>query len=93
MEKLKNVPDYIWYVVLGLIVILGYPLMKETLLLQTAWVMIVKSPITVNAVLLMYVWERFIYKVREGKNRRTTFIIWLVGVALWMAMVLFQKGA
>lgn len=93
MIRLKALPDYLWYIVLGLIIVAGYPVMKETLLLQTAWVMIVKSPVTVNAVLLMYVWERLVYKIREGKNRRTTFIIWIIGVAAWMAMVLFQKGS
>lgn len=90
---MSQIPLWTWYALIAVGVVLSYQGAKEAMIRQDAWVLTVRSPITLNSILLLFMWGMIADKVTKGKSRRTGWVIWGIGLAVLILVFRFVGGA
>lgn len=91
-RELAKIPVWVWYVLIVSFAILSYAPAKALLTTQDAVVTVIKSPITVNFVLLLFLWGLVADKVTKRVSRRKGWLLWLVGFVAIILVYRFIGG-
>lgn len=89
IAKWVTLPSYILILVA---VVLVYVPTREIMIAQTAWIRIIKSDLTLNVFLLLFMWGLLIDKLTKKMSRRKGWIIWGVGTILLILFFRFVGG-
>lgn len=84
--KAKNVPTWVWFLGIGIVIATGYFPARSLMLSQDAWLKVIKTGSTVNfALFLFFVYNRLlnkgIKKIGLKVNSFLGLVLWLVGMA------------
>lgn len=79
------------YGAIGIAMVASYMNVKDILLRQDAWVEVMQSPMTLNVVLLLFVWGVFADKTTKKMPRWKGWLIWGIGYAA-LILVLATVG-
>lgn len=91
-RELAKIPVWVWYVLIVSGAILSYAPAKALLTTQDATVTVIKSPITVNFVLFLFLWGLVADKIAKGMSRRKGWLLWLAGFAAIILAYRFIGG-
>lgn len=70
-KAFKKVPLWAWYIVAGVGVGLSYFPAKAHMIAQDAWIWVVKSNVTVNFILLFFIWGMLTDRISKDKGWST----------------------
>ena len=70
------------YIVLGVGVVVSYFPAREVMKLQTAWMWVVKSDVTLNFVVLFFLYGLGCDKLTRQMSRKKRWWVWAVGLVL-----------
>lgn len=80
---------HIWlYVLLGIATIIAYPIARALMIEDIAWYYKIISNITVNFVLLLFLYGVTVDKMTKHMSRKKGWIIWGIG---FIVLILFFK--
>lgn len=77
---IKGIPIQYWYGLVAVLVVMWYIEAREVLVMQDAWVRVVKSKMTFNFILLAYLIGHLADRGKLGKTKRMNWIMWIVGL-------------
>lgn len=83
-----KVPMPVWYVLVGIGAIFSYAPARANMLHQDAWIIAVQSNITVNFILLFFMWGLLSDRLTKHMPKKKGWLVWGIGLIL---MVLFFK--
>lgn len=80
--KLPTIPVWAWYVIIVILAIVLYLPTRDSMIVQDAWIRVVKSKLTVNYITLLFLWGWLADRGRLSKNKRRNTIFWIGGLVL-----------
>lgn len=86
MSKSLRLP--IIYAVVAILVVVAYPFAQALMATNYPWFYIIQSNITLNFVILFFLWGVVSDIYTKGKSKKTQWIVFAVGL---IALVLFFK--
>lgn len=94
VARLKAVPLWVWYAVAGAVAIISYVPARAFMLAQDAWAYIIESNITLNFVLIFFIWGLLTDRISKDKGWDTNsrkswglFFVGLVGLILFFNLI------
>lgn len=72
----------ILYIVIAIVAGLSYLPAREVMKLQTAWVWVIKSDITLNFVVLFFLYGYLCDKFTKGWSKKRAWLVWGIGLAV-----------
>jgi peptidoglycan/LPS O-acetylase OafA/YrhL len=76
---LNAIPLWAIFVAVGVLTVLGYQPAREVMISQYTWIIIQKSPVTVNLMLLLFLWGVSVDRMGKNKPRWKGWALWAVG--------------
>jgi uncharacterized membrane protein YozB (DUF420 family) len=76
---LKAIPLWVVFVVVGVLTVLSYQPAREVMISQYVWIIVQKSPVTVNLALLLFLWGVTADRWGKNKTRWKGWMLWGVG--------------
>lgn len=91
-HELARVPLWTWYVLIAAGAFLSYRPAKDILILQEPWMVVLKSPVTVNFVLFLFLWGVAADKATKHMDKKKGWLIWATGFAAIILTYRFIGG-
>ncbi len=88
IETIKQKKYPIIYILLAIGITVSYLPAREAMIPQTAWLWVVKSPITLNFVVLFFLYGVACDKMTKGMTKKKSWLVW--GVGLLILILLFS---
>jgi len=80
------------YIAIVIAVLLSYSSVRETMILQQTWLTLVKSNITLNFVLFLFLYGIFCDRLTKKMSCRKGWIIWGIGLMVLIFFFRFVGG-
>lgn len=92
----QRVPMPVWYILAIIGAVFSYTPAREQMIIQDAWIYIVQSPITLNFVLIFFMWGLATDHIAKRKgwdtNSGKAWALFAIGLALLILFFKFVGG-
>lgn len=86
-----SIPFHKYYPIIYILLIVGIALSyipaKSVMILQTAWIWIMSSTVTLNFVILFFLYGLVCDKYTKNMSKRKAWIIWIVGMLVLVVLL------
>lgn len=79
--SLKAIPLWLVFAVVAILAVVSYQPARELMTMQYAWIIVKKSAITVNLMLLLFLWGVTADRVTKNRARWKGWMLWGLGFA------------
>lgn len=89
---LARIPLWVIYVGIAVGAVLSYRPARELLIMQEPWLVVVKTSVTVNFLLLLFLWGMTAEKATKGMSKRKAWLFWAMGLTAILLVYRFVGG-
>ena len=89
---LNKIPIWAVYIAIAIGVVLSYQLVRATLIVQDIWIFVIKSNVTLNFVLLLFLWGVTADKWTKKMSKKKGWLIWGIGFLVIIVVYKFIGG-
>lgn len=82
----------ILYALIGVLAIVCYVPARSRMVVQDAWVWVVKSNVTLNFIIFLFLWGIIADKYTKGMSKKKSWAIWGVGFMVIILAFRFMGG-
>lgn len=88
----KRIPVWTGYVILPAVVFFSYPLVRDIMISQEGTFWAVISGVTLNIILLYFIWGVLSDKLTKGKSKRYSWTVFFIGIFVLTLIFRFVGG-
>lgn len=82
----------ILYILIAILTVLSYLQAKQLMIVQDAWIWIIKSNVTMNFIIFLFLWGVFIDKATKKMSKKKGWAIWAVSLAILIMVFKYIAG-
>ena len=92
VSLLKRIPIWAVYVTIAVGMVLSYQFVRAALIIQDAWILVIRSSVTLNFVLLLFLWGVTVDKWTKNMPKQKGWLLWGIGFAVIIIAYKFIGG-
>lgn len=92
LAKVRGIPFWVTYLILGLAIVFSYSPIREIMINQEGSFMAIMSGLTLNIILLYFIWGVASDKLTKGKSKRFGWTVFFIGLFVLTLTFRFVGG-